>query len=96
MTEAATVNLIVAVVAALPPTFVAWLAWRQGKANAEKAVETGKKVDEVHVLANDNLAKVSSALAVANEKIVGLEKMVVALGKKRVQSHRKSLTKPAA
>lgn len=49
--------------------------------NANKIVD---KVDtvikgntEIHTLANDQLSKMTNALAVANEKIQGLEKLIV-------------------
>lgn len=50
--------------------------------NANKIVEKVDKVIEgnveIHTLANDQLSKMTNALAVANEKIQGLEKLIVA------------------
>lgn len=79
MTETAIVAIAAAVIAATPPTIVAWLSFSQSRTNSLKADQTAKKVDEVHALANSQLSSVTSALAIANEKILGLEKMISAL-----------------
>lgn len=80
---------------------VAYLAYRQSIIIAKKSDETGKKVDEVHVLANSNLAKVSTDLAVANQKILGLEKLLTEIANRaepvspaRAQERPKKKTRP--
>ena len=53
------IPVLVAMIAAIPPTLVAYVAWR--------ALE--KKTDEIHVLVNSNLSKVKADLASAVEEI---------------------------
>lgn len=90
--DEATASIITGFMVALPPTLMAWAALRQGKVNAAKATETGVKVDtiglktdsivtkanDIHALTNSNLTAVTTALQVANEKISGLEKLILA------------------
>jgi hypothetical protein len=85
VTEATVTAIAVAGFAALPPTLVAYLAYRQSTVNAKKAEETSKKVDEVHILANSTLSTATSALAVANEKIAGMEKLLTEIAKRRTE-----------
>lgn len=49
-----------------------------------KTEEVKSKVDEVHVLTNSNLQQVTTALKVANEKIIGLEKMLLSMNEAKV------------
>ena len=74
--ETALTAIIGSILSAIPATIIAWATLKQGRANAEKAQEINVKTDQIHTLTNSSLAKVQSALAVANEKIEGLEKLV--------------------
>lgn len=83
----------VALIAIIPTCLSALLGFLtllQSKQNAQVASENGtktdnlvRKTDEIHTLTNSNLSTVTSALAVANEKIAGLEKMVTQLMNKK-------------
>lgn len=84
--QLAIVAAITALFGGLPATIAALAALRQSRKNADKAEVTDKKADdlvkktdEIHVLANSNLAKVTASLELANEKINGLEKLVTSL-----------------
>lgn len=90
MSESTLITLVVAVLTALPPTIAALAALRQGKANAVETAantvlteETGKKVDqvivkadEIHELTNSNLTAVKTALETANARIEVLERII--------------------
>lgn len=79
MTETAVVVIVGALIAAGPPTVLAWLAWKQSQENSKKSDAITGKVNEVHSLANSNLSAQTAALAEANTKIAILEKSVGAL-----------------
>lgn len=81
MTDVAITALAGAVLAAVPPTMVAWAALRQSKRNAGKADVLIEKAVEIHTLTNSNLTAVKTALEVANAKIEGLQKLVEAQNK---------------
>ena len=49
------------------------------EATSTKADTIIEKAVEIHTLANSNLAKVTAALEVANEKIVGLQKLITSM-----------------
>jgi hypothetical protein len=76
VTEIGQVAIAVAFLAAIPPTLVGWAALRSSRKNAEKTDTIIGKADQIHSLTNSQLSATVSALAVANEKIAGLEKMV--------------------
>ena len=61
--------IIIAFLAALPPTIVAIAAMIQAKANAKIII--GKN-DEIHTLVNSNLTEVKDKLAEANKRIAQL------------------------
>lgn len=71
------------VIAALAPTMAAIAAWIQSRTNAGKTDrlssatnEISVKANEIHALTDGNLSKVTNQLAVAMERISGLEKLV--------------------
>lgn len=76
----------IALIASIAPTLAASAAVIIGILNRKKADETGKKADaiidkaeEIHVLTNSNLTKVTQALTKANRKISALERLVMAM-----------------
>lgn len=79
MTEATVVPIVVAIIISLPPTLVALAGLLQGRRNGASADRLMTKTAEIHTLADGNLTRVSTALDVANEKIVGLEKLMAQL-----------------
>jgi hypothetical protein len=58
--------VVVAVIAALPPTIVAYVAWRQ----------LALKSEQIHVLVNSNLTEVKANLAHALTEIAALKKVI--------------------
>lgn len=89
--DATILTVTAMVIAALPPTIAALAALRQGQRNEAKAdagaiktAELVKKTDEIHVLANSNLQKVTAALEVANQKIEGFEKLLAEIAHNRI------------
>ena len=64
--------LVVALIAAIPPTLMAFVSLL-------KSQENGRKADQIHVLVNSNLTNVKQELADANKHIVQLQKTVEAL-----------------
>jgi hypothetical protein len=76
MTETTIVTIIVAAIAALPPTLVAYAGLRKGR-------ETGLKADVIHELADGNLLRITEDLAAANHEIAGLREQVTALVQQR-------------
>lgn len=88
MTDTAIAAVIGSVIAAIPATLLAWGTLRTSRGNAAKADTIIQKADEIHLLANSNLAEVSASLKVANEKIIGLERLVSTLfeSKKKVRA----------
>ena len=83
MTDATIVALATALLTAIPPTLVAYAALQQGRRNGEDVKTTAQKADVIIEKAvgiqkqtdgvNSNLTQ---ALAVANQKIQGLETML--------------------
>ncbi len=65
-------SMVVAFIAAIPPTLMAL-------ASLLKSQENGRKSDQIHVLVNSNLTNVKQELADANKRIVQLQKTVEAL-----------------
>lgn len=59
----------IALIAAVPPTLVALGAFIVGIINSIKA-------NKIHVLVNSNLSAVKTDLAIANERIVGLQALL--------------------
>lgn len=72
----AMVSVAAAFVAGLPATIAAIASLRQGQRNAVDAGELKKDVAVIHTLANSTNSNLTSALAVATEKIAGLEKAI--------------------
>lgn len=81
------IETIPAILTALSPMIVAiaaaaavmWQASHNATAQSNKTEALSRKTDEIHTLTNSNLASVTSALQVANEKISGLEKLVASM-----------------
>ena len=71
--------VLIALIVAVPPTIAAVAAWRQGKANGQKADALTVKAEEIHVLTNSNLSTVKADLAKANTRIESLEALVTKL-----------------
>ena len=57
-------SITVAIIAALPPTIMAYVAWRQ----------LAIKSEQIHVLVNSNLTKVKADLSRAVKEIAALKK----------------------
>lgn len=57
--------ILIAFIAAIPPTFVGWLNHRKG--------------EEIHILVNSNLTAVKTDLALANQKITELQALILKL-----------------
>jgi hypothetical protein len=68
-----------ALVTSIAPTLAALAAMIIGIRNSRKADSIITKADEIHTLTNSNLTKVTNALAVAQEKIDGLQKLVTTM-----------------
>jgi hypothetical protein len=104
----ALIGLGVAVIGGLPATLTALAALRQGRVNEAKtdsvksdvADNTKKtevlvaKTDAIHDLANGNLSRLASELKLANEKIVGMERLVTTLAKSNEQAIAATLPGP--
>ncbi len=73
------------IVAAVPPTLVAWATLRQSKANSDKADTIIGKATNIAVQTDGQMTKVMSALQVANEKIAGLENLIAEKNKQSDQ-----------
>ena len=69
-------TIAVAFVAAVPPTIVAFAALRSSRLNSAKADQLIDKTTEIKTQTDGQLTKVMGSLAVANEKITGLEKLI--------------------
>jgi len=92
VTDQSLAVIVTAICTSAPPTLMALLALLQGRVNARKADENSHKADvadiktdslvkttgEIHALTNDHLSSVTSELKIANEKIIGLEKLLTA------------------
>lgn len=88
LSDATWLVLISSITSALPPTIMAFAAFRQGVKNsdkadigAEKADRLAIKTDEIHESTNSNLADVNAALLVAQTKIESLEKLIQSIKK---------------
>lgn len=68
-------TVVVALIAAGPPTIV-------GAMNLAAALRNGKKSDSIHVLVNSNLTAVKADLQVALERVKQLERHVAAIAGK--------------
>ena len=76
-------SVLLALITSVPPTIAALAALWVGIHNGGKADETGKKADalivktaEIHTATDGNLSSLTKTLAVAQEKIDGLEKTI--------------------
>src|SRR5687767_536697 len=69
-------NIILAIIAAGPPFLMAVAAFWQGKKNGKAAEKIQADTTQIHLLVNSNLAKVTTDLAAANEKIVDMHKLI--------------------
>lgn len=79
MTDATITTISVAFLAAMPPTIAAIAALMQGQKNAERAEALKVDVKEIHALTNSTNSNLTKSLAVATEKVSGLEKMLASL-----------------
>lgn len=75
--------IAIAVLAAIPPTVMAFAALVQSVRNGRKADTISTKTEQIHVLTNSNLTSVKADLALANEKIQELERLVQTLVERR-------------
>lgn len=80
-----------ALVAAVAPTIASLAALFVGLNNSKKQDNIVKKSDtiiekavEIHTLTNSNLTNVTAALALANAKIEGLQKLIESMGAAKV------------
>lgn len=71
-------TVLLAAIAAIAPTIAAIAAVFIGVRNSRKSDVIIEKAAEIHTLTNSSLSKVQSSLEVANEKILGLEKLIAA------------------
>lgn len=67
-------TIIIAAIAALPPTLAAVAAFRQSRQNVAQTAQISSKADEIHVLVNGGVLALKAELAVANERIEQLQK----------------------
>lgn len=86
MTDSTITTIVVAFLAALPPTLTALAALRQSREAAQKSDDTNKKTEEmkadvkqIHALTNSTASELAKVLAVSQEKNAGLEKLVATL-----------------
>lgn len=83
MTDSTIITVVTIVLAAIPTTIASLVALKKANSTDAKADTLIEKTAEIHTLTNSNLSAVNKTLAIANEKIVGLEKMVSELVKTR-------------
>ncbi len=76
MSDAAMLAVVIAFIAVMPGTLIAVATLITSIKNGKKADDMRDKVIEIHTQTNGNLSKLTSALELANTKIVGLEKLV--------------------
>lgn len=69
-------TVVLAIIASLAPTLMALAAFVVSIHNSKKSDVIIEKAAEIHTLTNSSLSKVQSALDVANERIIGLEKLI--------------------
>jgi hypothetical protein len=86
MTEAAITVIVTAICATLPPTIIALASLRQSKANHDVVLANDEKTDkllekttDIKTSTDGNLAKVTTALEVAQKEIAGLKLVVSAM-----------------
>lgn len=93
--SALVVSIIVATIGAAPPTVVAYAALRASRASTEKVEVIDQKTDEltkkaevIHVLVNSNLSTVQADLALANQRIEKLQKLIDELLQREVKGRK--------
>lgn len=72
---------LIALIGIVPTTIAAITAAVVSIRNGRKADKLATKTEEIHVLTNSNLAAVKAELKSANDRIVGLEKLITGMGK---------------
>lgn len=82
-------TVLLAIIASLAPTLMALAAFVISLKNSRKSDVIIGKATEIHTLTNSNLTAITTALGIANEKIIGLEKLISATAetKKEAQLH---------
>jgi len=82
--------VVAAIVAAVPPTMVAAVAWRATVAarreNVRLADAHQRELGEIHVLVNSRLAAVITALEATQQALVAADATIVALRKEIAKS----------
>lgn len=71
-------TVILAIIASMAPTLMALAALAVSFRNLKKSDVIIEKAAEIHTLTNSTMTKLQSSLEVANEKIIGLEKLISA------------------
>lgn len=66
----------IALIVSVAPTLAALGALIIGLRNTKKSDTIIKKADEIHTLTNSNLTNVKESLAIANDRIESLEKII--------------------
>ena len=79
MSDQVLTTLIIAFFASLAPTIAAFAALIVSRGTDKKTDGLIHTTTEIHTLTNSNLAAVTGALAVALEKISGMERMIATL-----------------
>lgn len=65
--------IIIATIAAIPPTLAALATLRQGRAAVVQNAAISHKADEIHVLVNGGVLALKAELAVAQQRIEQLQ-----------------------
>jgi hypothetical protein len=69
-------TIMLAMIVAVPPTLGAIANYVVAKDQTKKVDETLIKTDQIHVLVNSNLTAVKADLAIANDRIASLTKLL--------------------
>jgi hypothetical protein len=70
------ISAIPSIVASITAAILAFAAWRKSLENGAKSDTIIQKAVEIHTLTNSSLSALASQLAVAQQKIDGLDKLV--------------------
>lgn len=83
------VTIVIAIIAAIPPTLLAWGAMREAQNGNKKVDAVSDKADividkavEIHASTNSNLAKVVAELESAKKQIEGLTNLLTTMASK--------------
>lgn len=83
-------TVLLAIIASMAPTLMALAALAVSFRNLKKSDVIIEKAAEIHTLTNSNLSQITAALGVANEKILGLEKLISATAETKKEAQIKA------